>query len=74
MEYEKNPDSQRGELANRVRQRETPLNMEDIPHFTYSTGVSQGIQRAGTDLILLVVFNLLFFSLSFVAFQKYDVR
>ena len=51
-----------------------PLNLEDLPRFTYSTGILQGIQRAAPDLLLLVAFNLLFFSLSFAAFQKYDVR
>jgi len=51
-----------------------PLNLEDLPRFTYSTGILQGIQRAAPDLLLLVAFNLVFFSLSFVAFQKYDVR
>jgi hypothetical protein len=51
-----------------------PLNLEDLPRFTCSTGILQGIQRAAPDLLLLVVFNLVFYSLSFVAFQKYDVR
>ena len=51
-----------------------PLNLEDMPRFTCSTGILQGIQRAAPDLLLLVVFNLVFYSLSFTAFQKYDVR
>ncbi len=51
-----------------------PLNLEDLPRLAYSTGVGQAIQGAAVDLILLVVFNIVFYSLSFVAFQKYDVR
>jgi ABC-type transport system involved in multi-copper enzyme maturation permease subunit len=51
-----------------------PLDLEDLPRFTCSTGILQGIRRAAPDLLLLVVFNLVFYSLSFVAFQKYDVR
>jgi hypothetical protein len=76
IEFEKNQESrsQRRDLANRVRQRETPLNLEDLPRFTYSTGFTQGLRRAATDLILLFIFNILFYSLTFVAFQKYDVR
>jgi len=73
IEYEKNPESGR-ELRDRVRRRTKPLNLEDLPRFTYATGVTQGLRRAGTDLMLLVVFNILFYSLSFMAFQKYDVR
>ena len=74
IEFEKGPESAMHELANRVRQRERPLNLEDLPRFTYSTGVAQGLRRAAIDLILLFVFNIVFYSLSFVAFQKYDVR
>jgi ABC-type transport system involved in multi-copper enzyme maturation permease subunit len=74
VEFEKNQESQRRELANRVRQRETPLNLEDLPRFAHSTGVTEGLHRAAVDLILLFVFNIVFYSLSFVAFQKYDVR
>jgi hypothetical protein len=74
VEFEKCPESRMHELANRVKQRETPLNLEDLPRFMYSTGVTQGLHRAAIDLLLLFVFNILFYSLSFVAFQKYDVR
>jgi len=51
-----------------------PLNLEDLPRFTYSTGVTEGLRRGAADLILLFVFNIVFFSLSFAAFQKYDAR
>ena len=74
IKYEKLPDSQRREFSNKVRQREKPFNMEDIPHFTYSTTIGKSIRRAGTDLIFLLMFNILFYALSFVAFQRYDVR
>jgi ABC-type transport system involved in multi-copper enzyme maturation permease subunit len=74
IKYEKLPDSQRREFTDKVRQRETPLNLDDLPHFAYSTKISQSIRRAGMDLIFLLVFNVLFYALSFVAFQRYDVR
>jgi len=51
-----------------------PLNLEDLPQFTYTMGVAQGLQRAAADLMVLLLFNLLMFSLSFVAFLRYDVR
>lgn len=74
VEFEKGPEELRRELANRVRKRETPLNLEDLPRFKYSTGITEGLRRAAADLILLFVFNIVFYSFSFVAFQKYDVR
>jgi len=51
-----------------------PLNLEDLPLFAYTTGITQGLQRAAVDLAILLAFNVLMFSLSFVAFLKYDVR
>lgn len=64
----------RKEAVQAASKHTKPLNLEDLPRFTYSTGITQGLQRAAPDLLLLVVFNLVFYSLSFVAFQKYDVR
>lgn len=62
------------EVVRAVNKRTVPLNLKDLPRFKYSTGIMQSLQRAATDLTLLVILNVLFFSLSFVAFLKYDVR
>jgi len=64
----------REEATQAASKHTLPLNLEDLPWFAYSTGVTQGLHRAATDLILLFVFNIVFYSLSFAAFQKYDVR
>jgi ABC-type transport system involved in multi-copper enzyme maturation permease subunit len=63
------------EEASKVADKHTvALNLEDLPRFTYGVGIAQGLQRAAADLIVLLLFNLLMFSLSFVAFLRYDVR
>jgi hypothetical protein len=72
--YEKAPDSERRAVVDRVVQREKPLNLEDLPRFAYSTTIGQSIRRAGMDLVFLLMFNILFYALSFAAFQRYDVR
>jgi hypothetical protein len=73
--YEKAPDSERRRaVVDRVIQREKPLSLEDFPRFAYSTTIGQSIRRAGMDLVFLLVFNILFYALSFAAFQRYDVR
>lgn len=64
----------REEAVEAASKHTTPLNLEDLPRFTYSTATTQGLQRATTDLTLLLILNFLLFSLTFVAFQKYDVR
>jgi len=51
-----------------------PLNLEDMPRFLYATAVARSLRRAAIDIGLLVLFNLLMFSLSFAAFMRYDVR
>jgi ABC-type transport system involved in multi-copper enzyme maturation permease subunit len=53
VEFEKIPEPRMLELANKVRQREMPLNLEDLPSFTYSTGVTQGLRRATIDLFVV---------------------
>jgi len=74
VKFEKVPDAERRKLAEEVKQREKPLNLKDLPHFTYSTTIGQSLRRAGMDLVFLLMFNVLFYALSFVAFQRYDVR
>jgi ABC-type transport system involved in multi-copper enzyme maturation permease subunit len=72
--WEKRPDSERMTMMKAADRHTVPLNLDDLPAFRYSTDVVQSLRRAGTSLLLLAVFNVLFFGLSFVAFQKYDVR
>jgi hypothetical protein len=72
--WEKAADSERMAVMKAADRHTVPLNLDDLPAFRYSTDVVQSLRRAGTSLLLLVVFNVLFFGLSFVAFQKYDVR
>jgi len=72
--FEKASEEERRTLAKTVERHTVPLNLEDLPRFAYPTDAGRSLRRAGTDLMLLVVFNVLFFGLSFAAFQKYDVR
>jgi ABC-type transport system involved in multi-copper enzyme maturation permease subunit len=67
-------DKSAEEAAKAADKHTVPLNLEDLPRFTYAVGIAHGLQRAATDLTVLLVFNLLMFSLSFVAFLRYDVR
>jgi ABC-type transport system involved in multi-copper enzyme maturation permease subunit len=71
LEYEKDWG------AKRRRDEKTfdpPLNLEDLPPCKYRLDLTESVQRAIPDLALLVFANVLFFSLSFVAFMKGDVR
>jgi ABC-type transport system involved in multi-copper enzyme maturation permease subunit len=72
--WEKASDSERRTLSEAVERHTVPLNLEDLPRFVYSTDASRSLRKAGADLMLLVVFNVLFFGLSFAVFQRYDVR
>jgi len=62
---------------NRYQQmmKETPsLNLRDFPKFTYQPrGIRETLQQAIPTVGLLIFASILFFSLSFVAFLKYDV-
>jgi len=62
------------EVVKAVEKRTRPLNLADLPRFTYTTGIVAGLRRAAPDLFLLFVSNIVMFSLSFVAFLRYDVR
>lgn len=57
-----------------VKKHTLPLNLEDLPQFSYATGIAQSLQRSAVDIALLLLFNLLMFSLSFAMFLRYDVR
>ncbi|MBA7687979.1 hypothetical protein ES703_96453 [subsurface metagenome] len=52
----------------------SPLDLQDLPQFTYQVGALKSLQRAIPDLGLLLFINVLFFALSFVAFMRYDAR
>ncbi|OHB63349.1 MAG: hypothetical protein A2168_02525 [Planctomycetes bacterium RBG_13_50_24] len=59
---------------NGIMARHSPLSLQDFPRFSYRPGIAKSIKRAIPDLALLVIVNILLFSLSFVAFVRYDVR
>ena len=59
---------------NGIMARHSPLSLQDFPRFSYRPGIAKSIKRAIPDLALLVLVNILLFSLSFVAFIRYDVR
>ncbi len=51
------------------------LNLQDLPRFTCGhESFARTFRRAVPHILLLVFINALFFTLSFVAFLKYDVR
>jgi ABC-type transport system involved in multi-copper enzyme maturation permease subunit len=50
------------------------LGLRDLPGFSYRNSVSGGLRRAALDLGLLMFINVLFLTLSFIAFVRYDVR
>jgi hypothetical protein len=51
------------------------LDLSDLPGFAYkSNGVIDSTRNSLLDVVILVLTNVLFFSLSFLAFTRYDVR
>lgn len=51
-----------------------PLNLTDLPRFTYKSDIVGSLSRAIPDFALLILGNVLFFAMAFAAFLKYDVR
>jgi ABC-type transport system involved in multi-copper enzyme maturation permease subunit len=51
-----------------------PLDLSDLPQFSYKADMMGTLRRAIPDLALLVFGNVLFFALASVAFLRYDVR
>lgn len=51
-----------------------PLELSDLPRFSYKADMVGTLRRALPDLAFLVLGNVLFFALAFVAFLRYDVR
>ncbi|MBA7640853.1 hypothetical protein ES703_48524 [subsurface metagenome] len=52
----------------------TSLDLRDLPRFSYQPDFIENLQRAIPDLGLLFFINVVFFTLSFAAFVRYDVR
>lgn len=51
------------------------FNPEDVPEFIEPPmRLSQGLRIAILDILILVLFNIIFFLLAFIAFLRYDVR
>jgi len=50
------------------------LDLPDFPRFTYRPNIVEDFQKIITNLSVLVFINVLFFTLSFLVFVKYDVR
>ncbi|MBN2314500.1 MAG: ABC transporter permease subunit, partial [Sedimentisphaerales bacterium] len=50
------------------------LDLHDLPRFTYKIDIVGSLRRTIPDLTLLIFGNVLFFTMSFVAFLRYDVR
>lgn len=50
------------------------LDLSDLPRFTVKAEVVVDLRKAIPDLALLMLANVLFFTLAFAAFVKYDVR
>jgi len=59
----------------KILEQTSPLNLQDLPQFSCGPeGLIKVLPRVATHILLLVFINALFFTLSFVAFLKYDVR
>jgi len=52
----------------------SPLELGDLPRFTYQSDLVGSLRRAIPDLAFLIFGNVLFFAMTFVAFLRYDVR
>jgi len=51
------------------------ISAEQIPQFQFqSTSLNSGLQACWVDILLLVIFNILFFVGAYVGFLRYDVR
>jgi ABC-type transport system involved in multi-copper enzyme maturation permease subunit len=51
-----------------------PLELSDLPRFTYSADIVGTLRRVAPDLAFIILGNVLFFAIAFVAFTRYDVR
>jgi len=51
-----------------------PLELSDLPRFSYKADMVTTLRRIIPDLAFLVLGNVLFFAVAFAAFTRYDVR
>lgn len=58
----------------RISASQRPLDLRDIPKFIYQPALTGNLKNVIFDLGLLVFMNILLFTLSFIAFLRYDVR
>ncbi len=59
----------------KLLEQSSPLNLQDLPRFSCGPErLTKALPRITTHILLLVFINAIFFTLSFVAFLKYDVR
>lgn len=73
----KEEDSEEGKKwdYHKILEQTFPLNLQDLPRFSGGPErLTKALPRVTTHILLLVFINALFFTLSFVAFLKYDVR
>jgi len=62
-------------FTDKIEERSQSLDLSDLPGFAYkSRNIIDSIRSCLFDIVILVLTNMLFFSLSFLAFLKYDVR
>lgn len=54
--------------------KQPALALQDLPRFSYQSSVFSDLRRAALDVGLLMLTNVLFLALSFIAFVRYDVR
>lgn len=51
-----------------------PLELSDLPRFTYRADILATLRRVVPDMSALIFGSVLFFALAFVAFLRYDIR
>ncbi len=62
-------------FRDKIEERSQSLDLSDLPGFAYkSRNIIDSIKSSLFDIVILILTNVLFFSLSFLAFLKYDVR
>ena len=62
-------------FGEKIERRGQPLDLSDLPGFAYKyRNIVHSVRRCLFDVVILVLTNVLFFSLSFLAFVRYDVR
>lgn len=72
---EKNYEGEKKWDYQKILKQTTPINLQDLPRFTYGhESFVRTLHRTISPILLLIFVNIFFFILSFVAFLKYDIR